>query len=92
MTLTSSTSIPLNKVSAGTATFARPPEPIAALADLAASNSAHGLLSNLIVRKARNNTSAVVAGGPRAAGTQNICRAAPHPSPSDQNARRFFFC
>ena len=67
MTSTSSALIPLNKLTAWDGNVRKTAGADTALAELAASIAAHGLLQSLVVRKGKTATYAVVAGGRRLA-------------------------
>jgi hypothetical protein len=68
--MTDTTSIPLNKLVAWDGNVRKTAGTDTALAELAASIAAHGLLNNLLVRKERKGKHAVVAGGRRLAALQ----------------------
>jgi ParB family chromosome partitioning protein len=70
MTDTSSALIPLNKLTAWDGNVRKTAGTDTALAELAASISAHGLLQSLVVRRDNNAAYAVVAGGRRLAALQ----------------------
>jgi ParB family chromosome partitioning protein len=70
--MTDTTSIPLNKLVAWDGNVRKTAGADTALAELAASIAAHGLLQSLVVRKGRRDTYAVVAGGRRLAALQSI--------------------
>ena len=63
--MTDTTSIPLNKLVAWDGNVRKTTGADTALAELAASIAAHGLLQSLVVRKAKKGAYAVVAGGRR---------------------------
>jgi ParB family chromosome partitioning protein len=65
--MTAPTSIPLNKLTAWDGNVRKTAGADTALAELAASIAAHGLLQSLVVRKGKRDTWAVVAGGRRLA-------------------------
>ena len=66
--MTDTTSIPLNKLTAWDGNVRKTAGADTALAELAASIAAHGLLQSLVVRKGKKGKFAVVAGGRRLAG------------------------
>ena len=70
--MTDSTSIPLNKLAAWDGNVRKTAGADTALAELAASISAHGLLQSLVVRKGKKGTYAVVAGGRRLQALQQL--------------------
>ena len=70
--MTSTTSIPLNRLVAWNGNVRKTAGADTALAELAASISAHGLLQSLVVRKGKKDTYAVVAGGRRLAALQSL--------------------
>jgi len=70
--MTDTTSIPLNKLVAWKGNVRKTAGADTALAELAASIAAHGLLQSLVVRKGRRDTYAVVAGGRRLAALQSL--------------------
>ncbi len=63
--MTDTTSIPLNKLTAWDGNVRKTAGADTALAELAASIAAHGLLQSLVVRKGKKGSYAVVAGGRR---------------------------
>ena len=63
--MTDITSIPLNKLAAWSGNVRKTAGADTALAELAASIAAHGLLQSLVVRKGKKGSYAVVAGGRR---------------------------
>src|SRR5271169_1604635 len=65
--MTDTTSIPLNKLTAWDGNVRKTAGADTALAELAASITAHGLLQSLVVRKHKGGKFAVVAGGRRLA-------------------------
>ena len=64
--------IPLNKLVAWDGNVRKTAGADTALAELAASIAAHGLLQGLVVRKARKGTYEVVAGGRRLTALQSL--------------------
>jgi ParB family chromosome partitioning protein len=68
--MTDTTSIPLNKLVAWDGNVRKTAGADTALAELAASIAAHGLLNNLVVRKDGKGKHAVIAGGRRLAALQ----------------------
>jgi ParB family chromosome partitioning protein len=70
--MTETTSIPLNKLTAWDGNVRKTAGADTALAELAASIAAHGLLQSLVVRKGKRETYAVVAGGRRLAALQTL--------------------
>src|ERR1035437_1747519 len=70
--MTDTTSIPLNKLVAWDGNVRKTAGADTALAELAASIAAHGLLQSLVVRKGKRDTYAVVAGGRRLAALQSL--------------------
>ncbi len=70
--MTDTTSIALNKLVAWDGNVRKTAGADTALAELAASIAAHGLLQSLVVRKGRRDTYAVVAGGRRLAALQSL--------------------
>jgi ParB family chromosome partitioning protein len=70
--MTDTTSIPLNKLVAWDGNVRKTAGADTALAELAASIAAHGLLQSLVVRKGRRDTYAVVAGGRRLTALQSL--------------------
>src|ERR1017187_9676698 len=70
--MTDTTSIPLHKLVAWDGNVRKTAGADTALAELAASIAAHGLLQSLVVRKGRRDTYAVVAGGRRLAALQSL--------------------
>jgi len=70
--MTDTTSIPLNKLAAWDGNVRKTAGADTALAELAASIAAHGLLQSLVVRKGKRDTYAVVAGGRRLAALQSL--------------------
>ena len=73
--MTDTTSIPLNKLTAWDGNVRKTAGADTALAELAASISAHGLLQSLVVRKGKKGTYAVVAGGRRLAALLQLAEA-----------------
>ena len=71
--MTDTTSIPLNKLAAWDGNVRKTAGADTALAELAASIAAHGLLQSLVVRKGKKGKFAVVAGGRRLAASAT-CR------------------
>src|ERR1017187_490012 len=70
--MTDTTSIPLNKLTAWDGNVRKTAGADTALAELAASIAAHGLLQSLVVRKGKRGTYAVVAGGRRLAALNSL--------------------
>ena len=70
--MTETTSIPLNKLVAWDGNVRKTAGADTALAELAASIAAHGLLQSLVVRKGKRGTYAVVAGGRRLAALNSL--------------------
>src|ERR1700694_4025993 len=72
--MTHTPSIPLNKLVAWTASVPKPAGADTALAELAASSNAHGLINPLTVRPAKGETFEVGAGGRRFAALQLLLK------------------
>jgi ParB family chromosome partitioning protein len=70
--MTDTTSIPLNKLTAWDGNVRKTAGADTALAELAASIAAHGLLQSLVVRKDKKGKFSVVAGGRRLAALQQL--------------------
>jgi len=70
--MTETTSIPLNRLVAWDGNVRKTAGADTALAELAASIAAHGLLQSLVVRKSKRGTYAVVAGGRRLAALNSL--------------------
>ena len=70
--MTDTTSIPLNKLAAWDGNVRKTPGADTALAELAASIAAHGLLQSLVVRNGKKGKFAVVAGGRRLQALQSL--------------------
>ena len=70
--MTDTTSIPLNKLAAWDGNVRKTAGADTALAELAASIAAHGLLQSLVVRKGKKGKFAVVAGGRRLQALQQL--------------------
>lgn len=83
--MTDITSIPLNKLVAWNGNVRKTAGADTALAELAASIAAHGLISNLVVQPAKKGVHAVVTGGRRLAALRSLADAgrlpADHPTP-----------
>jgi ParB family chromosome partitioning protein len=73
--MTDITSIPLNKLAAWDGNVRKTAGADTALAELAASIAAHGLLQSLVVRKGKKGSYAVVAGGRRLAALLQLAEA-----------------
>jgi ParB family chromosome partitioning protein len=73
--MTDITSIPLNKLTAWDGNVRKTAGADTALAELAASIAAHGLLQSLVVRKGKKGSYAVVAGGRRLAALLQLAEA-----------------
>src|ERR1700684_4494456 len=73
--MTDITSIPLNKLAAWDGNVRKTAGADTALAELAASITAHGLLQSLVVRKGKKGKYAVVAGGRRLAALASLANA-----------------
>jgi hypothetical protein len=70
--MTDTTSIALNKLTTWDGNVRKTAGADTALAELAASIAAHGLLQSFVVRKGKKDTYAVVAGGRRLAALQSL--------------------
>src|ERR1035438_7869066 len=73
--MTDTTSIPLNKLTAWDGNVRKTAGADTALAELAASIAAHGLLQSLVVRNGKKGKFAVVAGGRRLAALLQLAEA-----------------